>query len=353
MSPRILLTALLVLSFTAAFAQQPAPKSVQAPKGSYALAMERGRMLLRQGDFDEAYDLFADAVAMADDTSASTVALRLRDASAEAKSAREHFETGDLDEAEASFRHLTVAWPDLSLTFQEYLTRIAETRRFFRENAVEGRLEYAWSNKRLRSLDGNQLSKLAGARILRLDGNQLRRLPENFGQLERLETVYLQKNQLIDGSPIQNLPALEMADLSFNGLEDLDGAFRRCPSLRVVRAGFNQLKSLPRELFEQPALEELYLADNKLAELPAWVSNAANLRVLDLSNNNLQSLPAEITRLKNLETLKLAGNPISHLPEGLTKLPNLRVLDLSGTQMDATEIEDLKKQLVGCNVVSR
>ena len=53
MFPRILLTALLALGFSAAYAQQPTPKSVTSPQSTYAMNLERGRTLLRQGDFDE------------------------------------------------------------------------------------------------------------------------------------------------------------------------------------------------------------------------------------------------------------------------------------------------------------
>ncbi|MCC6411641.1 MAG: leucine-rich repeat domain-containing protein [Saprospiraceae bacterium] len=352
MTPRILLTVLLVLGFTAAYAQQPSPKSVQSPKGTYAMNLERGRMLLRQGDFDMAYELLADAAAM-EDTAAGGVALRLRDASAEAKSAREHFELGDLEEAEASFRHLVAAWPDLSLTFQEYLTRIAETRKFFKENAVEGKTEYAWANKRLRSLDGTQLHKMTSARVMRLEGNQLRRLPDNFNTLAGLEIVYLQKNQIIDASALQNMPLLQIADVGYNNLDELYGAFRGCKALKVLRANYNRIGSVPKELFELPEIEELHLGNNKITVLTADVAKATHLRLLDLSNNGLQQLPNDITKLKMLEVLNLSGNPISNLPEALVKMPNLRVLDLTGTQMDASEVAELKKQLVGCNVVSR
>jgi len=352
MTPRILLTVLLGFGFTAAFAQQPVPKSVQAPTGTYAANLELGRKMLRQGDFDLAFELLSDAAAL-EDTAAGGIALRLRDASAEAKSAREHFELGDLDEAEASFRHLVFAWPDLSLTFKEYLTRIADTRKYCRENAVEGRTEYVWKNSRLRSIDGTQLTKMSTARIFNLEGNQLRRLPDNMNVLTRLEILYLQKNQFIDLSALQNMAMLQVADVSYNSLEDLESAFRGCTNLKVLRASYNRIAYLPKALLELPQLEELYLAKNKLTNLSTDIGKATNLRVLDLSNNELQQLPTDITKLKKLEVLILSGNPISNLPDALTKMPNLRTLDVTDTQMDASEVAELKKHLVGCNIVSR
>ena len=108
-------------------------------------------------------------------------------------------------------------------------------------------------------------------------------IPENFGQLDDLRSLYLEWNQ------IQNLPN------SFSNLTKLVG---------------------------------LYISNNQLTTMPENLGNLENLYTLDLGYNQITSIPESILELDILTYLWIFNNQIMELPN------NFCDLDLNWSEND-------------------
>ncbi|KAL9915605.1 FLII actin remodeling protein [Glossina fuscipes fuscipes] len=172
---------------------------------------------------------------------------------------------------------------------------------------------------------------------LNLDKTQLKEIPEEMGNLLKLEQLSLKDNEL----------------------EKLFGELTELTSLRSLNLRRNNIKSsgVPPELFHLDELTTLDLSHNKLKEVPEGLERAKSLLVLnlshnqietiatalfihlndllflDLSHNKLETLPPQTRRLANLQTLILADNPLELFQlRQLPSLQNLEVLNMRNTQ---------------------
>ena len=121
-----------------------------------------------------------------------------------------------------------------------------------------------WFNGRLRFLVAGNYGNSSGV------NDTIYTLPDNFGNLNELASLYLEWNR------ISELPE------SFN---ELSGVF------------------------------SVYLNNNILSSIVDSIGNLSNLYFLDLGYNHLQSLPESICNLENLDYLWLFNNQIEQLPE--------------------------------------
>lgn len=219
-----------------------------------------------------------------------------------------------------------------------------------------------------------------GLETLDLHGNRLTALPDGIMHLERLATLNLSKNRLVNKSlellgqilslrelrlgenlldgacleSLKNLNRLETLDLHDNALTDLSFGVPELLSLRVLLVAGNKLTSIPFELVQSLPLKEIDAARNKLGGvlIPQGVNGLATLKHIDVSSNVLTSISENaINSLSSLEILNVAenklvsvpnmsewqslitftagGNNITSIPEGLTSLPKLRTLDFT------------------------
>lgn len=76
------------------------------------------------------------------------------------------------------------------------------------------------------------------------------------------------------------------------------------------------------------------------------------LQILILSGIRLERLPKEIGELKNLEFLDLENNALSSLPVEISNLKNLKLINLSGNYFHPKQIENIRKLLPNCQVIS-
>ncbi len=107
--------------------------------------------------------------------------------------------------------------------------------------------------------------------------------------------------------PAYYLEDIEQFELSFNGLETLDGV-EYCTHVKILDVSDNELSNIDR-LWDLDQLEELYLSNNQIGYIDA-LSNLTNLRVLDLSGNEIEDI-TPILNLPKLEYVNLIGNFIS------------------------------------------
>ncbi|TXG65008.1 hypothetical protein EZV62_012002 [Acer yangbiense] len=166
--------------------------------------------------------------------------------------------------------------------------------------------------------------------------SNLEMLPEMPCNIEKL---------WLEGTAIEELP------LSFGNLSRLQELFLGC---------CDRLKSLPSSICKWKSLQYLFIDDcSKLNELPNYIGALESLVVLNLDRDPIRELPSFIIYLKNLGFLSLRGcmeltlSGFEFFPDnlrslilsesGITELPefpdgclsSLRSLDLSGTSLES------------------
>lgn len=135
--------------------------------------------------------------------------------------------------------------------------------------------------------------------------------------LTSLRSLYLQRNEIADISPIKKLKDLEIVSLNGNLLETIDS------------------------LSGLTGLRELYLRENRIADITP-LNKLTKLNVLEIGGNKIKKADA-ISNLKKLQKLSMDNNEISNI-KGLKGLTALRSLNLSNNKIsDLQHLEKLTK----------
>lgn len=117
--------------------------------------------------------------------------------------------------------------------------------------------------------------------------NNLRDIYEDtFTSLQSLKTLDLRENSIRSFFSFPKTDKLETVLISFNNLVDI-GGFSNSPNIVTFD-----------------------LKNNKLIQVPEEIFVLKKMKILDLSNNDLQNLPAELGLLKGLNKLQIEGNPL-------------------------------------------
>ncbi|XP_034500014.1 leucine-rich repeat-containing G-protein coupled receptor 5 isoform X3 [Ailuropoda melanoleuca] len=166
-------------------------------------------------------------------------------------------------------------------------------------------------------------------RTLTLNGaSQITEFPDLTGtaSLESLTLTGAQISSLPQTSCDQ-LPDLQVLDLSYNLLEDLP-SFSVCQKLQKIDLRHNEIYEIKGDTFQQLlSLRALNLAWNKIAIIhPNAFSTLPSLRKLDLSSNRLSSFP--VTGLHGLTHLKLTGNHALQTLISSENFPELKVIEM-------------------------
>ena len=163
------------------------------------------------------------------------------------------------------------------------------------------------TNLGLRSLPDNfgNLPRMDLLRQLNLDGNNLEGLPESFEELHSINWI-----SMGGGNLVVNVP---------------DALFQRLP------VNIKDAINLNRWLFAAPEGEERVEAYSRIYAYTQGRSNA-----LDLSNLGLRSLPelSQIPRMNMLIRLDLSNNHLTTLPHSISALPILRELITAGNPLE-------------------
>ena len=78
--------------------------------------------------------------------------------------------------------------------------------------------------------------------------------------------------------------------------------------LNYLYLGNNQLENLPDNITTLDSLEELYLYYNNLTSLPDFISTMSALKYLYIDHNNLTTLPDDLCNLPNIIEIYVGGN---------------------------------------------
>ncbi|XP_053442646.1 leucine-rich repeat-containing G-protein coupled receptor 5 isoform X2 [Nycticebus coucang] len=166
-------------------------------------------------------------------------------------------------------------------------------------------------------------------RTLALNGaSQITEFPDLTGtaNLESLTLTGAQISSLPQTSCDQ-LPNLQVLDLSYNLLEDLP-SFSLCQKLQKIDLRHNEIYEIKVDTFQRlPSLRSLNLAWNKIVIIhPNAFSTLPSLIKLDLSSNLLSSFP--VTGLHGLTHLKLTGNHALQSLISSENFPELKVIEM-------------------------
>nr|XP_017524374.1 leucine-rich repeat-containing G-protein coupled receptor 5 isoform X2 [Manis javanica] len=166
-------------------------------------------------------------------------------------------------------------------------------------------------------------------RTLTLNGaSQITEFPDLTGTAS-LESLTLTRAQIssLPQTVCDQLPNLQVLDLSYNLLEDLP-SFSVCQKLQKIDLHHNAVYEIKVDTFQHLlSLRSLNLAWNKLAIIhPSAFSTLPSLRKLDLSSNCLSSFP--VTGLHGLTHLKLTGNYALQSLISSENFPELKVIEM-------------------------
>uniref|UniRef100_A0A8D2DPZ3 Leucine rich repeat containing G protein-coupled receptor 5 n=1 Tax=Sciurus vulgaris TaxID=55149 RepID=A0A8D2DPZ3_SCIVU len=170
---------------------------------------------------------------------------------------------------------------------------------------------------------------LSNLKELTLNGaSQITEFPDLTGTAN-LESLTLTGAQIssLPQTVCDQLPNLQVLDLSYNLLEDLP-SFSVCQKLQKIDFRHNEIYEIKVDTFQQLlGLRSLNLAWNKIALIhPNAFSTLPSLIKLDLSSNLLSSFP--VTGLHGLTHLKLTGNHALQTLISSENFPELKIIEM-------------------------
>ena len=205
------------------------------------------------------------------------------------------------------------------------------------------------------TFNGNipDLSSLKNLEYLSLSDNQLSgNIPNTLGNLNKLQTLYLDNNRLSGNIPssMGNIKELKELRLFSNTLSgNIPETLGNLTNLTRLDLNNNKLSgSIPESLGYLTKLVRLFLNNNQLTgSIPATFKSFVSLENLSLANNQLTgAIPSGLGDLVKLENLLLNKNQLSgNIPSELGKLTGLMTLNLSDNDLNGSiplEIEKIK-----------
>lgn len=193
------------------------------------------------------------------------------------------------------------------------LKRFRKTSLVNAHNLIEIDLSY----NKLKRLEEGLFSVCKKLMTLNLFRNDIVEVNENaFSGSNYLEKLVLSSNEIrrLKANVFRSLPALTELDLKKNRVEDLGVVFQNLTQLEILELSFNKIKQLNSSTFWGiNSLEILDLSNNRIEviHLDVFETNQ-NLKAVNLANNKLQSLDLKIFS-STFKILDVSGNILTYL----------------------------------------
>ncbi|WMI65078.1 leucine-rich repeat protein [Aestuariibaculum sp. YM273] len=177
-------------------------------------------------------------------------------------------------------------------------------------------------------------SKYLDLEVLNFSNNAISSIPENFGNLTKLDTLKINNNQdskVLNALPdsFGNLTKLRYLDLNGMGISHMPESFSNLISLNYLELQGNEITKLPENFGNLKNLET-FRGPGLLQNIPNSFSNLENLKFcFFFINSGNAVLPDDFGNLKKLETLWLFGN-YQNLPDSFADLISLKDLEITG-----------------------
>ena len=161
-----------------------------------------------------------------------------------------------------------------------------------------------------------------------ISNNSTTILPEDFGNLKKLRTLYLVGDFTKLPSSFSNLSSLVNLELmGASHLQELPDNFGNLANLENATIHGN-FKVLPNSFTNLKKLKELTITSS-LESLPANIGNLNELRWLSVNSMNLKEIPDSFGNLENLKYFRAYLNKISYIPASFGNLKNIYEVNLS------------------------
>ncbi|KAJ8007076.1 hypothetical protein DPEC_G00113810 [Dallia pectoralis] len=207
-------------------------------------------------------------------------------------------------------------------------------RRGIPESFPEWTVQLDLSHNKLQSLDSTLFRKLRHLSEIKLNNNEFESVPDFGLYAANITTLDLTSNRIARMSPEQLSPLqrLETLDLSYNNLLDIKaGSFPSLP-LKTLIMNNNRISTLEANCFVNlsSTLHVLRLNRNRLSNLPVKIFQLPNLQHLELNRNRIRRVEGlTFQGLHALRSLKMQRNGITRLMDGaFWGLSNMEVLQL-------------------------
>ncbi|KAF3576128.1 hypothetical protein DY000_02034995 [Brassica cretica] len=199
-----------------------------------------------------------------------------------------------------------------------------------------------WQNNFTSTTLPSEFGNLSRLEVLFLSNNSfVGQVPSSFNSLSHLSYLGLSQNELSGSFPlIQNLTKLSLLDLFLNHfsgtLNPNSTSLFELHHLRYLDLGTNNFSSpFPSEFGKLNKLEILDLSTNDFfGQVPPTISNLTSLTELYLENNQLNGSFPLVQNLTKLSEIDASDNHFSGtIPSSLVNMPFLSSLDLSGNDL--------------------
>ena len=181
----------------------------------------------------------------------------------------------------------------------------------------------------------DDIGNLAKMESLLLFRNKLQSLPESLGLLDSLHTLDVSLNQLTSlPYSIGGCTQLTSLNISWNRVEVIpQGLGIGLGKLLTLNASNNIVHFLPSDMSGLTSLESFDMTHNDLISLPESMPKMTNLKTLNISNNRINLLPASFGDMRFMKTVLMRNNMIEAIPPTIGYLRRLEVLDFAKNQV--------------------
>jgi Leucine-rich repeat (LRR) protein len=175
----------------------------------------------------------------------------------------------------------------------------------------------------------DKITRFPNLTRLSLNHNRITDVTPAIASLKKLKHLSFYNNRLTSvPTGVYELRSLNVIDLYFNQIEEIDDRIANWDSLQILFISHNKLLKLPGKLTTLRLLEELYAYDNRLTRISDDINQLSKLRIIYVQNNCLRRVPNTLLQLDSLEEIDFSENYMTDLPETIFNYPKLRFISL-------------------------